>query len=60
MSINEVNQILFELQTEYKPMLTQIQNYEESRINFTIHNFEKFYKHTSNLGKQLFEQGTVA
>ena len=55
-SIQELNQAYYEIETEYKPILQQIQQYEESRINFTKYNIDKFVGHIAQLGKQLSDR----
>lgn len=57
-SIKDLNQSQFEMENDYKPILQQIQQYEESRINFTKYNFDKFIKHIAGLGKKIQEHGT--
>ena len=56
-SITEINQAQFEMENDYKPILQQIQQYEESRINFTKYNFDKFLKHVAALGKKINDHG---
>jgi len=42
---------------EYRPLLQQIQESEEGRINFTKYNFDKFAKHLYNFGLKIKDQG---
>ena len=44
------------MEHEYRPILQQIQQYEESRINFTKYNYDKFLKHAQGLGASLEDQ----
>ena len=47
------------MENEYKPILQQIQQYEESRINFTKYNYDKFLKHAQGLGASLQDQESL-
>ena len=58
-SIEELNQAQFDMENEYKPILQQIQQYEESRINFTKYNYDKFLKHAQGLGASLQDQDSL-
>lgn len=58
-SIEELNQAQFDMENEYKPILQQIQQYEESRINFTKYNYDKFLKHAQGLGASLQDQESL-
>lgn len=55
-SIDELNQAQFDMENEYRPILQQIQQYEESRINFTKYNYDKFLKQAATLAPNLEEQ----
>ena len=44
------------MENEYRPILQQIQQYEESRINFTKYNYDKFLKHAQGLAVNLEAQ----
>lgn len=52
-SVKELNEAQDKITNDYKPILQQIQQYEESRINFSKYNFEKFVKHLNELGKRV-------
>jgi len=58
-SIEELNQAQFDMENEYKPILQQIQQYEESRINFTKYNYDKFLKHAQGFGASLQDQESL-
>ena len=55
-SIDELNQAQFDMENEYRPILQQIQQYEESRINFIKYNYDKFLKQAATLAPNLEEQ----
>lgn len=55
-SIDELNQAHFDMDNEYRPILQQIQQYEESRINFMKYNYDTFLKHVQNFSPSLEEQ----
>ena len=46
-----------DIEGDYKPMLQQIQQHEESRINFTKYSIDKFVKHFQLLGKSVADHG---
>ncbi|CDW76802.1 tbc domain-containing protein [Stylonychia lemnae] len=56
--VEYVNLQLSKFGVEYKPMLSKLQQGEESRINFLKYSFEKFLKHQSLLGKIVLDKST--
>ena len=44
-TIENLNKAKDEMENDYKAVLQQLQQYEESRINYTKYNFDKFLKH---------------
>ena len=59
-SIESVNQAQSELDSDYKPVLQQIQQHEESRLNFAKYNLVKFMKHMESLGRGFQTMGETA
>lgn len=55
-SIDELNQAHFEMDTEYRPILQQIQQYEESRINFMKYNYFNLLQHLQTVCPNLHDQ----
>ena len=58
-SIDELNQAQFDMENEYRPILQQIQQYEESRINFMKYNYDNFLKHVQTTCPKLEDQESV-
>jgi glutathione peroxidase-family protein len=53
-----LNRFLAKFEDEYKPLLSRLQQSEESRINFLKYNFEKFIKHLNGIGKKIVDKSS--